>query len=182
MINCYPRGGKRLLDLVIAGTGLFLFALPMLWIAWRLLRETGRPVLFRQNRVGYGGGSFAILKFRTLGKGGKIASPFCRWLRETALDELPQLLNILKGEMSFVGPRPLVPEELLDLEKIQRGTDRLSVQPGLTGLAQLNSVKVPTLSERLRGDLEYIDGCSWRLDIRILWRSVQVTFRGAWEG
>lgn len=165
-----------MLDLSVAGMGLLLFALPMLWIRW----ELGSPVFFRQTRVGRGGHWFTILKFRTLGKDGTVASPFCRRLRETALDELPQLLNILKGEMSFVGPRPLIPEELLELGKIPRGIDRLSVRPGLTGLAQLNSVKVPTLPERLREDCEYIDRCSWWLDIRILWRSVQVTLRGAW--
>lgn len=180
MINWYARGGKRLLDLGIVGVGLFLFALPMLWITWRLWREIGRPVFFRQVRVGRGGSLFTILKFRTMGPEGRV-QPYCRRLRERALDELPQLFNILRGEMSFVGPRPLVPEELLELERIPRGIERFSVRPGLTGLAQLRSAKVPSLPERSKGDLEYIDCCSLYLDIRLLLGSVGVTIRGDWE-
>lgn len=180
MINWYVRGGKRLFDLSIAGAGLFLFALPMFWIAWLIRREIGPPVFFRQTRVGRGGHLFAIWKFRTMGPDGRV-QPYCRWLRERALDELPQLFNILRGEMSFVGPRPLIPEELTELEKIPRGIERLSVRPGLTGLTQLKSVKVPSLPERLKGDLEYTDRCSLFLDIRLLLRSVGVTIRGDWE-
>ncbi len=170
-----------MLDLGIACAGLVVFALPIFWIAWRIRKEIGSPVFFRQTRVGRGGNSFTILKFRTMGGAKRATVPFCLWLRGRALDELPQLFNILRGQMSFVGPRPLIPEELLELENIPRGTERFSVRPGLTGLAQLRSAKVPTLPERLRGDLEYIDRCSLRLDVRLLLRSVGVTFRGAWE-
>jgi lipopolysaccharide/colanic/teichoic acid biosynthesis glycosyltransferase len=112
---------------------------------------------------------------------GAVPSPFCRRLRARALDELPQLINILRGEMSFVGPRPLIPEELETLEQLPRGADRLLLRPGLTGLAQLHSSKVPALPERLQWDLAYADRCSLFLDLAILLKSVAVTLRGAWE-
>lgn len=178
----YAQGFKRLLDLAIASIGLVGFSVPMAWIAWRIRREMGSPVLFRQTRLGYGGKPFTVLKFRTMKPGEVgVSSRFCRGLRATAMDELPQIINILRGEMSFVGPRPLIPEELAELRNFPRGGDRLRVRPGLTGLAQLRSDKVPSLSERLKGDLEYIDRCSLGLDLWALWRSAAVTLRAAWE-
>ena len=178
----YARGFKRLLDLAIALIGLVGFLIPMIWIAWRISRELGPPVLFRQNRLGYGGKPFTVLKFRTMRPGEEgVSSPFCRRLRATAMDELPQLVNILRGEMSFVGPRPLIPEELAELRNFPRGGERLRVRPGLTGLAQLRSDKVPSLPERLKGDLEYIDRCSLSLDLWALFCSMAVTLRAAWE-
>ncbi|MDO8730132.1 MAG: sugar transferase [Candidatus Omnitrophota bacterium] len=177
----YGRWFKRCVDLGLAAGGVFVFALPMGWIAWRLRRELGFPVLFRQTRVGLGRKPFTVLKFRTMKADGAVPSLFCRRLRACALDELPQLVNILRGEMSFVGPRPLIPEELETLEQLPRGADRLLLRPGLTGLAQLHSSKVPPLPERLRWDLAYADRCSLLLDLEILLKSVAVTLRGAWE-
>ena len=177
----YGRWFKRWVDLGLAGGGVFVFALPMGWIAWRLRQELGPPVLFRQTRVGWGRKPFTVLKFRTMTTAGAVPSPFCRRLRARALDELPQLINILRGEMSFVGPRPLIPEELETLEQLPRGADRLLLRPGLTGLAQLHSPKVPALPERLHWDLAYADRCSLLLDLSILLRSVAITLRGAWE-
>ena len=177
----YRRWFKRWLDAALAGGGLLIFALPMAWIGWRIRRTTGSPVLFRQVRVGFGGKPFTILKFRTMTPEGAVPSRFCQLLRGSAMDELPQLINILRGQMSFVGPRPLIPEELETLGQFPRGGDRLRVRPGLTGLAQLNSAKVPDLSERLRWDLSYVDRCSLLLDLKILIQSVAITLRGAWE-
>ena len=177
----YGRWFKRWVDLGLAGGGVFVFALPMGWIAWRLRRELGPPGLFLQTRVGLGRKPFTVLKFRTMTPDGTIPIGFCRGLRVRALDELPQLVNILRGEMSFVGPRPLIPEELETLEQLPRGADRLRLRPGLTGLAQLHSSKVPALPERLRWDLAYADRCSLLLDLGILLRSVTMTLRGAWE-
>ena len=97
------------------------------------------------------------------------------------MDELPQLINILRGQMSFVGPRPLIPEELKELHQIPNGNRRLTVRPGLTGLAQLYSAKIPTLRERLRWDCAYLDRCSLWLDVWILARSLRLTLNGAWE-
>jgi len=177
----YRRRFKRWVDAALAGGGLLIFALPMGWIAWRIRQTLGKPVLFRQIRVGFGGRIFTVLKFRTMTPEGTVPSPFCQNLRASAMDELPQLVNILRGEMSFVGPRPLIPEELEMLGQFPRGGDRLRVRPGLTGLAQLHSTKVPVLSERLRWDLAYVERCSFVLDLKILFRSVAVTLRGAWE-
>lgn len=177
----YGRWFKRWVDVGLAGGGVFVFALPMGWIAWRLRREMGPPVFFRQTRVGLRRKPFIVLKFRTMTPEGTVSSSFCRRLRASAMDELPQLVNILRGEMSFVGPRPLIPEELESLEQLPRGAERLRLRPGLTGLAQLNSSKVPSLPERLRWDLAYTDQCSLLLDLNILLKSVAVTLRGAWE-
>ena len=97
------------------------------------------------------------------------------------MDELPQLINILKGEMSFVGPRPLIPEELEALDGIPNGTGRFSTRPGLTGLAQLYDAKVPSLLQRIRWDLMYVSRCSFTLDVWIILKSILITCRGAWE-
>ncbi len=180
MSRWYAQGGKRLLDILIASVGLVVFTIPMAWIAWRVAREHGRSPIFRQSRIGRGGRIFTILKFRTMSDTREIPRSG-RLLRRTALDELPQLLNILRGEMSFVGPRPLIPEELKTIAQVPGGTRRLSVRPGLTGLAQISSAKVPSLPERLRWDLEYVDRCVLALDLRILLRSVGITLKGAWE-
>ena len=177
----YGRGVKRCLDIVLAGGGLLIFALPMGWIAWRIRQILGPPVLFRQVRVGLGGKLFVVLKFRTMTPEGTVPAGFCQCLRASAMDELPQLINILRGQMSFVGPRPLIPEELELLRQFPRGQDRLRVRPGLTGLAQLHSEKVPVLSERLHWDLAYVDRCSFIVDLKAIFRSVSVTLRGAWE-
>ena len=112
---------------------------------------------------------------------GKILSHFSQRLRDTAMDELPQLLHIWRGQMSFVGPRPLIPEELEDLRRIENGRRRWEVRPGLTGLAQLHAEKIPPLAERVRWDLRYVKECSFSLDVQLIFKSVLVTLRGAWE-
>lgn len=180
MLGLYRRGFKRLFDAGVALIGLVVFATPMGWIAWRIRREGGF-VLFRQARVGHGGKVFTILKFRTLAEAGEVLSPLGEGLRASAMDELPQLINILRGQMSFVGPRPLIPDELLELSRIPGGARRLEVRPGLTGLAQLYTDKTPSLEQRLRWDLAYVDRCSFGLDLRILLKSVGVSLRGRWE-
>lgn len=177
----YRRGGKRLFDFCVAAGGLCFFALPILWIAWRIHRKMGPPVFFRQIRVGYQGKEFLVTKFRTMSEDGKV-TPFGHQLRLTAMDELPQLIHIFKGQMSFVGPRPLIPVELEDLRQFPGGEQRLQVRPGLGGLAQLYGEKVPTLARRLRWDLVYVNRCSLRLDLWILFQSLAVTLRGSWEG
>ncbi len=176
----YRHGVKRLLDVGLAGAGLALFALPMALIAWRIRAEYGKPVLFRQKRVGKGGRVFHIWKFRTMTEEGGI-TPLGRWLRATALDELPQLLHIAAGQMSFVGPRPLVPEELRELHRIPQGARRLAVQPGLAGLAQVSAPKTPSLSERILWDCAYVERLCLALDLWIFVRAVWTTLRGAWE-
>lgn len=182
MIAClYRRYGKRLFDAFLSLGGLAVFAIPMGWFAIRIRQELGSPVFFRQKRVGRDGAYFTILKFRTLSADKAVPPAFCHWLRTTALDELPQLLNILKGEMSFVGPRPLIPEELLELGRLPRGPERLSITPGLAGLAQIYGEKIPSLAQRLQWDLAYLDRCSLFLDLKILFQSLFITSRSGWD-
>ena len=181
MILSWKRDLKRLFDLLLSAAGLIFFALPMFWIAWRLRRELALPALFLQPRIGCGGKLFLILKFRTYPEGGRQPTPFGQWLRATAMDELPQLINIMRGEMSFVGPRPLVPEELQGLSRFPQGIERQSVRPGLTGPAQLFGEKVPLLPERLVWDLAYVRDCSFRMDMKILLASVRTSLKGRWE-
>ena len=180
MIAPWRSGFKRVFDGLLAAAGLVFFSLPMAWIAWRVRRELNTPVFFRQPRVGRAGKPFILSKFKTLSDG-KPVTPFGHWLRATAMDELPQLINIVRGEMSFVGPRPLIPDDLRGLAQIPGGSQRQSVRPGLTGLAQLYADKTPSLPERLQWDLAYARECSFLLDLKILLASVIISLRGAWE-
>ena len=167
-------------DLGLTALGLVLFALPMLGIGLAVWAHSGHPVFFHQARIGREGKPFVLWKFRTLTEDGRVTK-IGQLLRGTAMDELPQLFQILKGEMSFVGPRPLIPEDLKELALIPDGNLRLSVRPGLTGMAQLFCSKTPTLSERLSWDLAYTRRCSLKMDAWLLARSVPVTLRAAWE-
>ncbi len=176
----WRQGGKRLFDVALACFGLLVFSLPVAWIAWRIRREAGSPVLFGQDRIGRDGKIFRIWKFRTMASDGEITS-LGKGLRATAMDELPQLIHILKGEMSFVGPRPLIPADLEELNRSPQGRLRLAIRPGLTGLAQVSTSKVPSLPDRLRWDLEYVERCSPWLDAWVLAQSLWFTLRGQWE-
>jgi lipopolysaccharide/colanic/teichoic acid biosynthesis glycosyltransferase len=165
--------GKRLLDLVCVG----LVALPAALVsavcaAAVRLTSTG-PALFRQQRAGQDGRVFTILKFRTMFEGENPLHPVAdritavgRWLRRTSLDELPQLWNVARGEMSIVGPRPTLLYQVERYTAEQRG--RLAVRPGITGLAQIRGRNEISWSERIRIDLEYVEQQSLRLDVRIM--------------
>lgn len=177
----YARHGKRIFDLTLSVIGLLFFILPMALIAAKIRKEIGSPVLFRQPRVGKNGFLFTVLKFRTMADDGRVTSRFCHGLRACAMDELPQLVNIFHGEMSFVGPRPLIPVELEKVGELPEADLRLSVRPGLAGVAQLYGDKTPSLQQRLIWDLSYIRNCSLGLDLWILLRSVGITLKGAWE-
>ncbi len=180
-MGLYTRYGKRIFDLTLSVIGLIFFILPMALITAKIREELGDPILFRQPRVGKKGILFTVLKFRTMADDGRVTSRFCRGLRACAMDELPQLVNIFRGEMSFVGPRPLIPEELEKLGEFPEGALRMSAQPGLTGVAQLYGDKNPSLQQRLIWDLSYIRNCSLGLDLWILLRSVGITLKAAWE-
>jgi lipopolysaccharide/colanic/teichoic acid biosynthesis glycosyltransferase len=199
------RGGidvsLRLLDLALALVFLAVAAIPMLLIAAAMLVTSGRPVLYRGGRVGRGGEFYTMLKFRTLRPGAEDRlGPFLgpelvertrgertrmgRWLRATQLDELPQLWNVLRGEMSLVGPRPIRPiffEQLAaDLPAYWQ---RLVVRPGLTGLAQVRRGYETSMAEKLAHDLEWIADRSVGLYLRTLgatgWRVLHQSLRGA---
>jgi lipopolysaccharide/colanic/teichoic acid biosynthesis glycosyltransferase len=167
---------KRLIDIALAGTALIVLGPLMALVAWAVRRTMGSPVLFRQVRPGYLGRPFRMYKFRTmLDAAGTDGHPlpdeqriahFGRFLRSTSLDELPELWNVLKGEMSLVGPRPLR-MEYLPLYTPEQAR-RHEVRPGVTGWAQVKGRNALTWEERFRLDVWYVDHRSLWLDLRIL--------------
>jgi lipopolysaccharide/colanic/teichoic acid biosynthesis glycosyltransferase len=166
---------KRLFDLVGAVAGLLFFALPIAAVAAAILAADGRPLLFRQTRLGRNRRPFTILKFRSMRDGD--VTPIGRILRATGLDELPQLLNVLIGDISAVGPRPLTEDDIRRLEWTAPPYDfRWQVPPGLTGLAQV----VGTRSARhaLRVDRCYIARQSLGLDVELIAWSCAINLLG----
>jgi lipopolysaccharide/colanic/teichoic acid biosynthesis glycosyltransferase len=178
--NLYTLGAKRALDLVLVVPGLVVLS-PILVLLWALCRlRLGRPALFRQDRPGLGGKSFCLLKFRTMTDerapdGGlrcdaERLTSFGRFLRRTSLDELPELINVLKGEMSLVGPRPLLVQYLPYYTTEQ--ARRHDVRPGITGWAQVNGRNEISWEEKFELDVWYVDHISLRLDFIILARTL----------
>ena len=182
---------KAALDRVMAMALLIVLAPLMLLIALVVRLDSPGPALFRQQRGGRGGVPFEILKFRTMrmgaeraplpaGRGDGRVTRFGRFLRRTSLDELPQLLNVLKGEMSLVGPRPhAVAHDRLYAQLLPGYAARYRVRPGLTGLAQVEGlrgepVNLAAMAARLERDLAYVAGWSLGLDLRILWRTLRM--------
>ncbi|MCM2318336.1 putative sugar transferase EpsL [compost metagenome] len=167
---------KRLFDIVAAACGLLLLAPVMAIIAWQIRHRLGSPVLFRQWRPGRNGAPFEIIKFRTMrdavdGRGeplpdGERMTPFGSFLRASSLDELPELWNVLRGDMSLVGPRPLLMEylPLYSQEQFRRH----SVRPGVTGWAQVNGRNALSWEEKFHLDVWYVDHQSFWLDLKIL--------------
>src|SRR5262245_8998249 len=188
-MGLYRRGGKRLLDIVGASAGLLLAA-PLLLVAAIAIRlDSAGPVFHRAVRVGRGGRKFTFLKLRSMRVGAEELRGLLlhlnqaegpafklhddprvtrvgRWLRKLSLDELPQLLHVLRGDMSLVGPRPPFPEEVERYEPWM--LRRLSVRPGLTCLWQIRGRSDLGFEEWMRLDLEYVDRQSFRLDVVIL--------------
>jgi lipopolysaccharide/colanic/teichoic acid biosynthesis glycosyltransferase len=181
--------GKRALDVVVAGTVLVLAA-PVLAVAALLIRlETHGHPIYRQRRVGRDGAPFDLYKLRTMVSGAESIGPGLALnegdtritrlgaiLRRYSLDELPNLVNVLRGEMSVVGPRPTVQVQVDRYTERQRG--RLLVPPGLTGWAQIHGRASLPWSERIELDLWYVEHASLRLDLRILWRTVRMVVGG----
>jgi lipopolysaccharide/colanic/teichoic acid biosynthesis glycosyltransferase len=175
---------KRFSDVVGAAFALVALAPVLAVVAVLVAARLGRPVLFRQPRPGLHGETFTILKFRTMLEPDPAAglvsdsdrlTPFGSFLRSTSLDELPSLWNILRGDMSFVGPRPTLCR-YLDLYTAEESR-RHDVRPGLTGLAQVRGRNALPWPERLRSDVEYVDTVTLGLDLRILLRTVVVVLR-----
>ena len=180
----YQRVVKRGLDIMISLTALVLLS-PLLLITAVLVRvKLGAPVIFRQERPGYKGEIFKLYKFRTMsdkrGDDGSLLpdearlTAFGKKLRETSLDELPELWNVLKGDMCLIGPRPLLPAYLPLYNDFQR--QRHDVRPGLTGWAQVNGRNAISWEERFALDVYYVQHVSFGLDVRILLRSILVVF------
>lgn len=177
---------KRLFDLLLSFGLLVILALPLL-LLWGLVRsKLGSPVLFRQVRPGLHGRPFIMVKFRTMtderDAGGKLLpdaqrlTAFGRFLRVSSLDELPELWNVLRGEMSLVGPRPLL-MEYLPLYSSEQAR-RHEVRPGITGWAQVNGRNAISWEERFKLDVWYVDHRSLWLDLRILWLTVRKVIVG----
>jgi undecaprenyl phosphate N,N'-diacetylbacillosamine 1-phosphate transferase len=178
---------KRLADIFIALTGIFFTAPLLAFIAVWIKVDSSGPVFFRQTRVGKNGKPFTILKYRTMTVDAEKSGYYTAendsritragaFLRKTSLDELPQLFNILKGEMSVVGPRPTLAYQVEQYDEFQKR--RLEVKPGVTGWAQVNGRNSLSWPERITYDVWYVDNYSFSLDIRILYMTVFVWLRG----
>lgn len=176
---------KRLFDVVGASLGLLLLSPLIVLVAVRIRRELGAPVTFRQTRPGQRGQPFQLVKFRTMREvfdsrclplsDDKRLSDFGRWLRSTSLDELPEFWNVLRGDMSLVGPRPLLMEYLPLYSREQ--ARRHEVRPGITGWAQVNGRNAISWEEKFRLDVWYVDNHSFRLDLKILFLTVVRVFQ-----
>ena len=182
---------KRLVDVVLALAALALLAPVLAAVAVAVALESGRPVLFRQLRVGLGGREFGMYKFRSMVANAAAIGPYFtsdgdpritrvgRFIRRTSLDEMPQLFNVLAGDMSLVGPRPDVPAQR-GLYSAEQWAIRCSVRPGITGLAQARLRSTATPQERLDLDLRYAREHSLWLDLRILgWTLGRLSGKGA---
>ncbi len=188
---------KRGLDFIGSGVGLMVLSPLLLVVALAIAVKDGRPILFRQTRVGLHGRPFQVLKFRTMVRDAETRyddvvgrsdprafkvtndpriTTLGRWLRRTSIDELPQLWNVLRGEMSLVGPRPAPPREVQGYDLWHRR--RLSMKPGITGLWQVTARSDEDFDNRAQLDLTYIDRWSLLLDLKILLRTIPAAFEG----
>ncbi|MEO0293409.1 MAG: sugar transferase [candidate division WOR-3 bacterium] len=193
---------KRIFDIFLSGIGLILSFPFWVLIAIFIVMEDGGPIFIKQKRIGIGGKIFKILKFRSMDRNAHLESPVNhkgeilnqrvtrvgKFLRATAMDELPQLISIFLGNMSFVGPRPIHPEELKingsryeNLEEIPDFHKRCSVKPGLTGLAQIYRRKHDYFERKLKYDLLYLKKQCFTLDLKLILISFFVSFLGKWD-
>lgn len=190
---------KRAFDAALAGTGLVISAPLWFLFSAAIKIEDGGPVFYTQERVGLGGRSFTALKFRSMrpdaeaGVGAIQAvendprvTRVGRLLRATAMDELPQLWNIFRGDMSFVGPRALRPGEaeggaIVSMDAISGYAARIAVRPGLTGIAQIYAPRDVPRRQKFRYDRLYVRRQSMTLDLRLILLSFWISFRGTWE-
>ena len=192
----YFELAKEVVDIIL-GFVLFVLFLPLLALCGAVIKLSDRgPLVFTQIRVGKNGRLFRMYKLRTMylnaeaGTGAVWASrndprviPLCRWMRRSHMDELPQLINVIRGDMSLVGPRPERPEILSELEKVYPEVRRrLAVRPGITGLAQVRNgydTSVEAFRKKLEADLEYIEHRNWSTEFRILTATVGKFHDGA---
>ncbi len=179
---------KRIFDFTVSLLLIIILMPLFLIIALVVLVDSGYPVIFRQYRVGKGNKLFYIYKFRTmrvntrnaatddLSEAEQVITKSGHFLRKTSLDELPQLFNVLTGKMSFVGPRPLIPEEK-EIRQIRKEYNVYSVRPGITGLAQVNGRDMLSAKEKALFDKEYVEKQSILLDIKIMFKTVLVVLK-----
>ncbi|WP_274449879.1 sugar transferase [Aeromonas caviae] len=175
---------KRLFDIFASFFGLLVLSPVIAIVAWKIRKNLGSPVLFKQVRPGKDGKPFEMVKFRTMRDAVDAAgnplpnserlTPFGNWLRSTSLDELPELWNVLKGDMSLVGPRPLLMEylPLYNAEQYRRH----EVRPGVTGWAQINGRNAISWEQKFDYDVWYVNNQSFLLDIKILFLTIKKVF------
>ena len=171
---------KRILDILASGTGLIILSPVILYYAHKISKELGRPVFFNRLRAGQNGKAFKLYKFRTMTDAkdkegnllpdGERLTKLGKKIRSSSLDELPQLINVFKGDMSLVGPRPLLLEYVPLYDKDQKR--RLDVSQGITGWAQINGRNSLTWEQKFANDVWYVDNWSLWLDIKILFITV----------
>jgi lipopolysaccharide/colanic/teichoic acid biosynthesis glycosyltransferase len=184
---------NRTLDVAIAGTGLALASPVLAAAALAVKLGDGGPVLFKQTRVGKDGKDFELLKLRTMvvdaeskgagyavDKGDSRITRAGRFLRRTSIDELPQLWNVVRGDMSLIGPRPTLRYQVEQYDERQRR--RLDVLPGITGWAQIHGRATLPWEERIELDLWYVEHRSWKTDLLILLRTPLALFGGTYKG
>jgi lipopolysaccharide/colanic/teichoic acid biosynthesis glycosyltransferase len=182
---------KRVMDIVLAGLALLLLSPVLLATAAAIVVDSGRPVFFRQARIGRGGHAFEMFKFRSMAVNAAALGPYYttrddprvtrvgRFIRRTSLDELPQLLNVLRGDMSLVGPRPDVPAQR-SLYRDDEWALRCSIRPGITGLAQAVLRSEGSEDERRALDLRYVREHGVCLDLKIMaWTLRRLTGKGS---
>ena len=174
---------KRLTDLLLSVIALTLLSPVLLLTALAVVLDSGLPVLFKQTRVGLGGREFGMFKFRSMVKDAASTGPYFteandvritrvgQFIRSTSIDELPQIFNVLLGDMSLVGPRPDVPAQQALYASVDWSL-RCSVRPGITGLAQVKGRSAVSFEQRLALDLAYASHVSWWRDIQIMWWTV----------
>ena len=181
--------GKRICDVTAAYLILILTYIPMFIIAIAVKLSTNGSVIFKQTRVGEGGRLFVCYKFRTMRTDApqnlstaefkdadSYITPVGRFLRKTSLDELPQIFNVLNGDMSFVGPRPLIPHEK-ELHKKRAELGVYSIRPGITGLAQIRGRDMLRDEEKLRYDAEYVEQLCFLSDAKIIFSTILKVFK-----
>ena len=170
---------KRLMDVVLALFGLILAFIPMIVVAVAIKLESKGPALFKQVRTGKDGKNFNLYKFRSMTVDNDVLNfktenkitKVGKFIRKTSLDELPQLFNILKGEMSFIGPRPWIVEYYNNFNAHQKR--RVEVLPGITGLAQATGRNNLSIFEKINYDIEYVDNFSFKMDVKVVLKTIK---------
>lgn len=174
---------KRIIDFVVALIALICLAIPMIIIALLIKLEDNGPALFKQERTGKNGKNFYLIKFRSMSVNNNVRdfrkkdklTKIGKFIRKTSLDELPQIFNILKGEMSFIGPRPWIPEYYENFNETQR--KRVDVLPGMTGLAQVSGRNGISIFDKINCDLIYVNNYSLKQDISIIIKTIYTVFK-----
>ena len=178
---------KRILDLMLAIILLIIFAIPMLIVSIAIKLEDGGPIIYKSKRMGKGLKEFNTYKFRSMKikrkeldsnlSHNEMVTKVGRIIRKTSLDELPQLFNILKGEMSFIGPRPWITDYYVWFDDEQKR--RCDVLPGISGLAQVKGRNGISIFKKINYDLEYVDNMSFRQDLKLVFETIKAVFSKA---